>query len=212
MKANKRILRKEKIAYAIVGDGGCEVWFFQMLKRNERALQINIEPKLAQKTILSKQFEKIKGLAEDYSKVFWIIDYDVIERESKECKKGRKSRSQEFKEYYEYIQKKLSKKVVVIVNNTCLEFWFLLHFNFTSKNFSNCDEAQKELKKYLSDYEKTQTYFTKQKDIYSQLKDKISTAINNAKKLGEFDINNPNKSIAEMWKFFEDENIKSIIE
>ncbi|AZA52097.1 RloB family protein [Chryseobacterium sp. G0201] len=211
MKANKRILREIKIAYAIVGDGGCEVWFFQMLKRIEREIQINIEPKLAQKSTLAKQFEKIKELAEDYNRVFWIVDYDVIERESKECKKGDKPRSQEFKEYYEYIQKKLSEKVIVIVNNTCLEFWFLLHFNFTSKNFSNCDEAQKELKKYLKDYEKSQTYFTKQKDIYSQLKDKIPTAIANAKKLGEFDIQNPNKSMAEMWKFFEDENIKFII-
>lgn len=211
MKQNKRNLRKEKITYAIVGDGGCEVWFLQMLKRNERELQINIEPKLAQKTILSKQFEKIKELSEDYSKVFWIIDYDVIERESKECKKREKPRNQEFKEYYEYIQKRLFEKVIVIVNNTCLEFWFLLHFNFTSKNFSNCDEAQRELKRYLTDYEKTQTYFTKQKDIYSQLKDKIPVAIKNAKKLGEFDIHNTNKSISEMWKFFEDENIKSII-
>lgn len=202
---------KDRKKYAIVGDGGCEVWFFHMLTRNERELQISIEPRLAQKTTLSKQFKKIKELAEDYYRVFWIVDYDVIERESKECKKGDKPRSQEFREYYEHIQKKLSEKVIVIVNNTCLEFWFLLHFNFTSKSFSNCDGVQKELKKYLNDYEKTQIYFTKQKDIYLQLRDKIPTAVVNAKKLGEFDIQNPKKSIAEMWKFFEDENIKSII-
>jgi hypothetical protein len=211
MAKNKKAFRKEKIAYAIVGDGGCEVWYSQMLKRNERYIQVSIEPKLAQKTPLIKQFEKTLELAEEYSKVFWIVDYDVIQKETREYKKGDKPKNQEFKEYYEYIQKNLSDKVIIIVNNSCLEFWFLLHFNFTSKIFSNCNETQKELKKHLKDYAKTQAYFTKQKDIYFLLKDKIQTAITNSKKLGEFDIENPDKSISEMWKFFEDEHIKSII-
>ena len=33
-------------AFAFVVDGDTEVWYLQMLKRNERELNINIEPKL----------------------------------------------------------------------------------------------------------------------------------------------------------------------
>ncbi|MBP9134766.1 MAG: RloB domain-containing protein [Saprospiraceae bacterium] len=48
------------------------------------------------------------------------------------------------------------ENVVVIVNNPCLEFWFLLHFEKTSKYFNTCSSAETQLKKYLPNYEKTQ--------------------------------------------------------
>lgn len=41
---------------------------------------------------------------------------------------------------------------MIIVNNPCLEFWLLLHFEATSKYFDTCEGAEKQLK----DYEKTQ--------------------------------------------------------
>lgn len=85
--------RKEKISkprkdtFAIIIDGETEVWYFQMLKRNEPSLQVNIEPKIPQKKRLSEQYEKVLELAEDYTKVFWIIDLDVVIAESKIAKK-----------------------------------------------------------------------------------------------------------------------------
>ena len=191
---------KEKIAYAIVGDGGCEVWYSQMLKRNERHIQVSIEPKLAQKTPLIKQFEKTLELAEEYSKVFWIVDYDVIERESRECKIGEEKRSNEFARYYAEISK--IKNVEIMVVNTCFEFWLLLHFKYSKKQFSDCDQTQKELEKIFKGYQKTEKFYKQSNNIYNQLKDKLPDAVINASKLGNFDIKNPNKPVCEIYKLF----------
>ena len=80
--------------------------------------------------------------------------------------------------------KKIKKKqnVIVIVNNPCIEYWFLLHFKKTAKFFTDCSSAESELKKYLKNYKKTRKYFTKQDDdIYLKLKDKLNDARENSK-------------------------------
>lgn len=68
-----KITKPKKDAFAIIVDGQTEVWYFQMLKRNEPSLQVNIEPKIPQKKKLSEQYEKVLELAEDFTKVFWIL-------------------------------------------------------------------------------------------------------------------------------------------
>ena len=78
-----KISKPRKITFTIVVDGETEVWYFQMLKRNEPGLQVNIEPKIPQKKKLSEQYEKVIELAKDYEKVFWIIDLDKIIEDSK---------------------------------------------------------------------------------------------------------------------------------
>ena len=99
----------------------------------------------------------------------------------------------------------------VIINNPALEFWFLLHFEMTSKYFSSCDEAIKQLKKHLPDYEKTKHYFTKQdNDIYLKLRPSLNKANTNASKLSPFDIEDTFKGVSEMNKIFEQELIKLI--
>jgi hypothetical protein len=75
---NIKISKPRKNTYAIVVDGETEVWYFQMLKRNEPSLQVNIEPKIPQKKKLPDQYKKVCELSEDYTKVFWVIDLDVI--------------------------------------------------------------------------------------------------------------------------------------
>mgnify|MGYP000712367012 CR=1 FL=1 len=163
----------KKTTYAIIVDGETEIWYFQMFKRNEPSLQVNIEPKIPQKKKLSEQYKKICELAEDFSKVFWIIDMDVVIAEN---------RIQKLKEYLNDIENKYSN-VITILNNPCLEFWFILHFEQTTKYFPKCLEAEKRLRKQLADYEKTRKYFTKQdNDIYLKLKSKLPSALKNSKK------------------------------
>jgi len=184
-------------AFAFVVDGDTEVWYLQMLKRNERELNINIEPKLPS-----------KDLAEDYTKVFWIVDYDVIVKETREAKKGTETSEQLFIKLKEKAEK--FDNVIVIVNNPCIEFWFLLHFERTSKLFTDCTSAEKQLKKHLTDYEKTRKYFTKQdNDIYLKIKHKLSDAKVNSKNL-KFDKYNTSKAICEMNSLFEIEEIQKV--
>lgn len=197
----KSFFSKGKKTYAIVGDGDCEKWYFQMLKQIENLI-VNIKPELNLKSSLNKQYDYVKDLADVYDKVFWIVDYDVIERESRECKKGDEKRSEEFARYY----KELSsiKNVEILVVNTCFEYWLLLHFKYSKKSYKDCDETGKDLKKEFPAYEKSEKFYKKNNaDIYTSLKPHLSTAISNASKLGKFDIQNPNNPICEIHRLFD---------
>ena len=199
MKNRKYFFNKGKKTFAIVGDGDCEKWYFQLLKDAEKLI-INIRPELIKKASLKKQFEYIKELSEIYDKVFWIVDYDVIERESRECKIGEEKRSNEFVRYYADTSK--IKNVEIIVVNTCFEYWLLLHFKYSKKQFSDCDETQNDLRKVFPSYEKNEKFYKQSNNIYKQLKDKLPKAIENASKLGNFDIENPLTPICEIHKLF----------
>ncbi len=85
-KRNK-IRKAKKDTYTFVVDGKNEYWYFQMLKRNEPDLQINIEPKFPQKKELSEQYEKVIELAADFTKVF--LDYR-FRRHHQRVKRNRK--------------------------------------------------------------------------------------------------------------------------
>jgi hypothetical protein len=195
---------KTRPTFALVVDGECEIWYLQMLKRVERSLVVNISPELPQKKSISDQFEVVKQLSEDYTKVFWVVDLDTIISQSNQAKG--KTPKQYFIEARQQILRSY-KNVKIIVNNPCLEFWFLLHFEVTSKYFDNCAKAAQQLKKNLGDYEKTEKFFIKDKgnDIYSKLKPQLSFALANSKKLAAFDPDNVSIGLAEMHLFFEAE-------
>ena len=209
MRNRSKIRLKGSNTFAFVVDGDTEVWYLQMLKRNERELTINIEPKLPSKKSISEQFNMVTELAQNYTKVFWIVDYDVIAKETREAKKGVETTEQLFIRLKEKVEK--TENVVVIVNNPCIEFWFLLHFENTTKLFTDCDSAEKQLKKHIKDYEKTRKYFTKQdNDIYLKLKDNLTDARENSKKL-KFNKHNTNKATCEMNSFFKISDIDKYI-
>jgi len=201
--------RKRKISkpinntYAIVVDGKTEVWYFQMMKRNETNLQVKIEPKIPQKKKLSEQYKKVLELAEVYTKVFWVIDLDDVISESNFL---------ELKEYRKILETK-NNNIITIFNNPCLEFWFLLHFEQTTKYFPRCSKAEKQLKKHIPTYEKTQKYFTKQdQDIYLKLKPKLSKSLINSKKTQKVCTDHiQHCGISEMNLFFETEQIEKAI-
>jgi hypothetical protein len=212
MRKNRSIPFKNKPKFAFVVDGDCEFWYIQMLKRNERSINVDLKPEIPQRKKLFDQYKKVIELSKDYDKVFWIIDFDVINSETRKVKKGVKTALQEFKEYYDVIKKE-HKDVQTIINNPCLEYWILLHFEPTSKYFDNCEGATKQLKKHLMDYNKSQLYYTKQdNDIYLKLKPYLNKAISNAKKLEEFNFDNPHSGMSQMQFFFEIEEIRKITE
>ncbi len=208
MRRSKPNLNFIKPKFAFVVDGECEFWYIQMLKRNERLINVDLKPEIPQRKKLYDQYQKVIELSKDYDKVFWVIDFDVINRETLLAKKGAQTALEEFKKYYNELNKN-HKKVIVIINNPCLEFWILLHFETTSKYFDNCEKVTKQLKKHLSDYTKTQIYYTKQdNDIYLRLKPFLNEALSNANKLECFNFNNIHLGITQMQIFFETEQIQ----
>jgi hypothetical protein len=67
--------------------------------------------------------------------------------------------------------------------NECFELWLLLHFILLESNISRADYMEK-LVGYIPSYHKSAT------DIFSRLKDRVGTAIKNAKTIeGKFDVN-----------------------
>lgn len=213
MRTNKKLAQKYKgEKFAFVVDGKCESWYIQMLKRNERKLNIALKPELPQKKTLSFQYNRAIELSCDYDKVFWIVDFDVIIRETRQTKKGEKSPLQEFKEYHEKLTKNYKEKIVTVINNPCLEFWYLLHFVETSKYFDTYEKLEKVLREHLAGYNKTKEFHTKQNnDIYLRLKLFLNEAIKNAGKLPNFDFDNPCTGLTQMHLLFETKEMKEAV-
>lgn len=212
MRKSKKISNKINPSIAIVVDGKTEVWYLQMLKRNERDIRVSIKPEIPNKKSIEEQYNLVCDLLNrEFTKVFWIIDFDTVIKEENELPKGKKSPIKTFDEYRASLIDNYSN-VVVIVNNPCLEFWFLLHFETTSKYFNTCSSAELQLKKYLKNYEKTQKFFTKQNDdIYLKLKPNLKTALQNSIALGKFDNQNPTKAMCEMELLFQSDQLKNIL-
>ena len=200
MRRGRNITTKQ--SFAVVVDGETEYWYLEMFKRNEPNIPFKIRPQILQKKNIDQQYKLVTELSEEeYDKVFWIVDLDVLLKEERE-KNNSTSSLQKFLNYYKNLSKQ--KKIVVIVNNPCLEYWFLLHFQMTDKVFTACTNAEKQVSQHLKGYEKTEKFFKKSNnDIYKQLKPHLQKAINNATALGSFDTHNHSEAMCEMPLLFQ---------
>ncbi|MCA0361525.1 MAG: RloB family protein [Armatimonadetes bacterium] len=52
------------------------------------------------------------------------------------------------------VDKASANGIAVATSNPSIEFWFLLHNEFTTRQFLNCDDVMKHLKQFLPDYAK----------------------------------------------------------
>lgn len=209
MRKPRRIRYESTPTFAFVVDGETEIWYLQMLLRNERSIRMSIKPEIPNKKSLEEQFNLVRDLANrEYSKVFWIVDLDTIIKESREAPRGEKRPINIFIDYKNQLERDFDN-VIIIVNNPCLEYWFLLHFVNTTKLFDTCSKAESQLKTHLKDYQKTRRYFTKQdNDIYLKLKPYLSAAIQRANSMGKFDPEKPLKAICEMGILFGSEELR----
>lgn len=201
-----KISKKKKAAIFV--DGECELWYFQMMKKNEKAINIDLLPKLPRKKKLIDLYKEVKNAANDYDLVIWIVDLDKIIEEERSKKKEGSNPKVEFLKYYKNLER--LKNVKIIISNPCLEYWLLLHYEYTAKPFKDCNEANQLLKKYLSDYDKSEKYFIKN-DLYKKIKNIQHTAVKNAKKIGEFRSENFDSSICEYYKLFDSDKKVNIL-
>jgi hypothetical protein len=201
MRASKKITKPVKSIFSFVVDGECEYWYLQMLKDNEKSKKIHLLPEIYKKKTLEEQYKQVIELAKESEKVFWIVDLDVINKETREKKIGQKSKLEKFRECCQ--KAKRYNNVEIIVNNPCFEFWILMHFHYTKRFYENYRSLLQDLQRYLADYEKTEKYFVKSyPDIYTRLKQNLQKAISNSEKLGEFDFDKTQVGITEMHKIF----------
>lgn len=189
-------------SYAIIHDGDTEKWYFQLMKQEEN-IRIHIDYKIF-KGNLRTVYEKVVELfSESYTQVFWIIDFDAILKEESERSKTSISPFEEFITIKEDA-KQYSNKLLIVVNNPCLEFWYLLHYEKTKKHYPKYDpDLKRQLHKYLPGYEKKETFYKQANNLYKRLKPKQPIGIANAKSLEPFDGNNPSQASAEIFKVVE---------
>lgn len=205
MRNNRNLTTKQaKKGYAFVVDGKCESWYIQMLKKHSPNIRIAIKPELPQKKNLDELYKKVIELSEDYEKVFWIIDMDVLIKENREAKKQPAS-IDKLKEYWRIIDRNYPN-VIMIVNNPCFEYWLLLHFERTSKYYETCAQLHIQLKKHqlLANYHKTEEFYIRQSpDIYKRLEPLLNVAVQNAKLLPARDFDNYCVGMSQMHLIFD---------
>lgn len=194
--------RKGNKVFGFILEGETEFWYLNMLKRHERQLKIKFKPQLSSKLSIDRQFSLAKSMSEDFEVVFWIIDLDTLIEESRVTTSGQEKPIDKFKRFRNAILKDYPN-VTVVVNNPCFEIWILLHFKFTEKPYSNCDEVRREIVSFIQHYEKTKDFYTKwSNDIYTRFKDQLEAAKSNSESIGSFDPEFPEKTLSEMFEVF----------
>lgn len=190
--ARERKQRKGKESIAIIVDGKDEKWYVNKVKVHYpcNALRIaKVKPELPERKKVQELFDFAKGkLDEEYTFVLLIFDMDEPLKDPSEFAK--------FKELYsKYLLASKDKlvgrqkstygwmsQILVIINNPCLEYWYLLHYRKTTKHFSDYDGLKNELRKIpeLFQYDKCEAYYNNHPDIYERLEK--NNGLENARK------------------------------
>ncbi len=173
--------RKTNLSIALVVDGKDEKWYIVKVKEHYpcAALKnVKIKPELPSHKRVQDLFDLAKAkLDEDYSYVILILDLDEPLKDAGEMSKF----NELYQKYLLAKENKLSgqqvkkygwmKNMLLIVNNPCLEYWYLLHFNKTSKHYPDFAALCPDLKKIsaLANYSKNETYYNNHPDIYERL-------------------------------------------
>lgn len=175
--------RKLNNTIAVIADGQTEKWYLESVKvhyRHDTLKGIRIEPQLPHKKQIDELVSLAKGkVTEGYKKVVLIVDFDEILANDSEFAK--------FKHFYQgYCDSEHSSwmnNVILVVNNPCLEYWYILHFNQTDKFYRTYTDLKKDLLKQLSDYDKSKDYYCSTPDIFTRLGGEkgLSDARNNVK-------------------------------
>lgn len=190
-----RILRKRRspAAIAIIVDGKDEKWYIEKVRQHypcDKIRKIKIEPNLPSAKKINELFSLAKEKIEaHYNRVILFIDLDEPLKDNNEFNT--------FKDWYgKYLQAIAGKlpprsrhswldKVLIVINNPCLEYWYLLHFRKTNKFYDAFEpELKADLRKIacMENYEKSESFYNQSPDIYHRLgaEEGIATARKNS--------------------------------
>ena len=135
-KINKR---KGNTTIAVIVDGQNEKWYMEKVKKHYSCTalkHISIKPELPTKKKVNELFDMAKRkVEEENSMVLLVIDLDEVLKNKTELNNFKS----QYTKYQNVRQGKPVRtcgwmnKLCIIVNNPCLEYWYLLHFNLTTK-------------------------------------------------------------------------------
>ncbi|MCW3807066.1 RloB domain-containing protein [Plebeiibacterium marinum] len=162
--------RRFKLKYAVLGEGITEQWYLSHLKKYKGYIY-NIRPSL----FADVSIEKAEGIIDELlsggcDQITFLTDYDSI------VNQGKKDVFDKIVDKYKDIE-----EVLICDSMPSIEYWFLLHFKYTTKEYLNCEQVIKDLKTHISDYSKKEVYL-KQDKWFKRLiaNDGLNKAIRNA--------------------------------
>jgi hypothetical protein len=139
-----------KSAIHIIGEGLTEYYYFTHLK-NIFHFTCKVSPRLCQQNSMDKIEKKVKEVLNVEGMAICVFDADVSKHNEKE-----KEKLQRFKSKYEN-----NEHVVICDSLQSIEYWFLLHFENTTKHFRNASTTETALKKHIPNYEKSENFLSK---------------------------------------------------
>lgn len=212
--ARKINQKKGENAIVIIVDGKDEQWYLEKVKEHyapEKLRSLAIKPDLPVKKKVKDLFEVAHNkVNEGYTQVILVIDFDEVMKD--------KSELNTFKiQYGKYLEVNSTKKTKaskydwmrslrVIVNNPCLEYWYLLYFKNTHKFYSALEpDLIRDLKRNIGmeNYEKSERYYKNSPDIFMRLQE--NGDLNMARKHSiKFDIERfGEQGCSEMFELFD---------
>jgi hypothetical protein len=171
-KARKQKTKSFKKSVLIICPGITEKGYISSLRADRyRGLHIDLEPKLDK---ADKYSEVFCLLRKEYSTpktariCIYVNDMDTIKAQGK------------MKDYLDDMNKTVrasNDKLKIIESMPCIEFWFLLHYQYTDRCYPSYDSLKQTIRKVIPYYEKNEQWARK---IYSILEDKTNIAVKNA--------------------------------
>ena len=165
--------QKSKVLIAAEGKNKTEKTYFSNFEDGKKSYNItyargnNTDP-LKLVKMLIKEIDELKLDLQDDDVAYCIFDTDINPNKNKLIEQA--------------IELAKKNHIKIITSSPCIELWFLLHFDYTTANMDN-EEVMNRLKEYYPKYEKNI-------NIYPDIIKKVDLAINRAKKLEKFQINN----------------------
>jgi hypothetical protein len=167
-KVNTRETHK---TYVVLGDGLTEQYYLKHLK-TIKGYKYAIRPSL----FASITIQTAEGIIDDYvlggcDQVIYFTDYDTIVNQDKLA-------------IFEKLKNKYAEtpEVLICESMPSIEFWFLLHYQKTTREFCNANEVLIYLSRHLKDYSKSESYLRSSKWVEELFKNgNIDIAIKNSK-------------------------------
>jgi hypothetical protein len=115
-------------------------------------------------------FIKKKDIKIEYGdSIYLVLDTDINKNKQKQIEAAKKICNKE--------------GIKLITSTPTFELWYILHFGFTTKKYISSQQLKKDLKNKIINYNESL-------NVYPLFKDKLNTAILNAKQLEEYQLKN----------------------
>lgn len=184
---NKKRELKEALP-VVIGAGITEKCYFEHL-RKLCSFKVSLKPRFFGRDNASTMEQILKTILYDGATAICVFDMDVTQWDENE-----KKRLLDFISTYEK-----NNSVILCGSMPSIEYWFLMHYKDTNKEYTTSDAVIADLHKFIPNYEKTSHFLSNIKWVTEMMADdRLNTAIERSKNHKSDD-----KSYTDIWRAIE---------